>query len=305
MKRVLILLEDLAVVSAAPKVKEYKGKKGMVFKPDLPLKGALLLLILLSLTFSAERAIVSVYPFYDVVKEIGGYRFKTEVLIPPQVDFHLYELTSGDILKLRRAKVVFVSGAPLGGWELKVEELSRGKVFRLYGRSHDPHVWMSPKRMIRVAENAYRAFSSVDPEGRETFKENLEKVLRRLRELHEAYRSVLSRCSVRVLPIEHPSLGYLAEDYGLTQISFSRGDVHGGVSPHELLHFLEELKEKRINFIFVPYGVRTKAAPILEKEYGVKVFRLNVEILPGEGGGDYFSIMKHNLSVLKEALRCM
>ena len=274
----------------------------------------LLVLLIVSLSFSMESALVSVYPFYDVIREIGKGRFRVEVLIPPRADYHHYELTPGDILKVSRASVVFVSGVPLGGWEKKVEELSREKAVSLskgirlinLGRiGRDPHVWISPRRMRIVARNAYEGLLKADPEGREIFKRNLERVLKKLDRLDRIYSDTLSRCRIRILPVLHPSLGYIAEDYGLEQIYLPAGHVHGGISPRELLGFVRELEERGVDFIIAVKGSPSKAARVLGSEHGFRVYEINAKIIPAEEEDDYFSIMESNLSVLREALRCM
>ena len=272
------------------------------------------ILFLLSLSYSKDLALVSVYPFYDVVKHIGESRFDTEVLIPPKADYHHYELSVSDILKVSKAEIVFVSGVPLGGWERKIEEISKGKVIRLSEGMElirmgsigvDPHIWLSPKRMVRVAKKAYKGFLSVDPEGKETLRRNLRKVLEKLEDLDRLYSSTLARCRVRVLPVVHPALGYLAKDYGLEQVYLSGGHVHGGISPKEMLRFVKEIESRGLDFVLTIYGQPSKIASILRSEYGIKTYEINVKIIPMDGNVDYFSIMEYNLSVLREALRCM
>ncbi len=272
------------------------------------------ILLLLSLSYSKDLALVSVYPFYDVVKHIGGSRFDTEVLIPPKADYHHYELSVSDILKVSKAEIVFVSGVPLGGWERKIEEISKGKVVRLSegmelirmgGIGVDPHIWLSPKRMVSVAKKAYEGFVSVDLEGKETLRRNLREVLEKLEDLDRLYSSTLARCRVRVLPVVHPALGYLARDYGLEQVYLSGGHVHGGISPKEMLRFVKEIEGRGLDFVLTIYGQPSKIANILRSEYGIKTYEINVKIIPMDGKADYFSIMEYNLSVLREALRCM
>ena len=277
------------------------------------MRSLLLLLLAPVISLAAEVVIVSVYPFYDVVKELSAGRFDTEVLIPPRADYHLYELSTREILKIHRAKLIFVSGVPLGGWERKVEALGGDKVVRLAeglvvkteeGIRIDPHLWLSPRRMVGVARNAYEALSEREPESRELFTKNYKEVLKKLKELDGEYRNALKSCKFKVLPIIHPALGYLARDYGLKQLSIGSGDVHGGVSPKELARFVANIKELGIDFIFGIYGVRSKYTDILAEEHGLKVFRINVKIIPSEHGKDYFSIMRYNLGILREALRC-
>ena len=272
------------------------------------------ILFLLSLSYSKDLTLVSVYPFYDVVKHIGESRFDTEVLIPPKADYHHYELSVSDILKVSKAEIVFVSGVPLGGWEQKIEEISKGKVVRLSEGMElirmgsigvDPHIWLSPKRMVSVAKKAYEGFVSIDPEGKETLRRNLREVLEKLEDLDRLYSSTLARCRVRVLPVVHPALGYLAKDYGLEQVYLSGGHVHGGISPKEMLRFVKEIESRGLDFVLTIYGQPSKIASILRSEYGIKTYEINVKIIPMDGNVDYFRIMKYNLSVLREALRCM
>ena len=272
------------------------------------------ILFLLSLSYSKDLTLVSVYPFYDVVKHIGESRFDTEVLIPPKADYHHYELSVSDILKVSKAEIVFVSGVPLGGWERKIEEISKGKVIRLSEGIElirmgsigvDPHIWLSPKRMASVAKKAYEGFVSTDPERKETLRRNLREVLEKLEDLDRLYSSTLARCRVRVLPVVHPALGYLAKDYGLEQVYLSGGHVHGGISPKEMLRFVKEIESRGLDFVLTIYGQPSKIASILRSEYGIKTYEINVKIIPMDGNVDYFSIMEYNLSVLREALRCM
>jgi zinc transport system substrate-binding protein len=277
----------------------------------------LLIFILIPLlSFGREFVLVSVYPFFDTVKLLAQGRFFTEVLIPPEADYHLYELSTGEVLKIKKAKVVFVSGVPLGGWEEKVENVAGAKTVRLARGvklrrheehdevRHDPHLWLSPKRMLKVAVNAYEGLKKHDPAGEDIYRRNLERVLFLLRELDEEYRKGLRKCRFKVLPIVHPALGYLAEDYGLTQLSLGGGTVHGGLSPKQLILFRKRIREFGVDFIFEVYGKRSKVAEVLSREYGLKIYRFNVKIVPGEFGEDYFTIMKENLKVLRKALKC-
>ncbi len=278
----------------------------------------LLIFISCLISFGGESVLVSVYPFYDVVKEIGKGRFGVDVLIPPRADYHLYELSAGDVIKLSRARIVFVSGIPLGGWERRVEGFAKGRVISLskgvrlisYGEKHhevknDPHIWLSPKRMIKVAENAFRGFLNADRAGKEVYERNLRSVVSKLKKLDMDYKRSLKRCKHRLLPVVHPALGYLAKDYDLVQIFPMSGDVHGGISPKDLLFFVKELKKRGADFVFTVYGKRSKLADMLRREYGIKVYELNIKIIPEKGSIDYFSIMRKNLNTLREALGCM
>ncbi len=271
------------------------------------------LLFLITITFGRDLVLVPVYPFYDVVKGVAGENFKVESLVPPKADYHMYELGPRDIIKLHLAKVLFVSGVPLGEWEGKIQKITEAKVFKLsegiellsYGHKKlgkDPHFWLSPMRMLKVADNVYKALGSLY--GEENFIENYEKVNKKLTRLHERYERTLSNCQIKRFGAVHPAFGYLAKDYGLEQVVIREEHGHGDISPKELAKIVKEIKSGKLEVILVPKGVFSKVAQVLKEEYGVEVYEINVKIIPEEEGDNYFKIMKRNLKTLRKALRC-
>ncbi len=271
------------------------------------------LLFFISVTFGRDLILVSIYPFYDVVKDIAGEGFKVESLVPPRADYHLYELGPRDIIKLHLAKVLFVSGVPLGEWEEKIQKITEAKVFKLsegiellfYGHEElgkDPHFWISPKRMIKVAENVYIDLKSVFPSR--DFKKSYEETDKKLSQLHKEYEEKLATCEIKRFGAVHPAFGYLARDYGLEQVVIREEHGHGDVSPKELARIVKEIKKGNLKVILIPKGAFSKVAQVLKEEYGVEVYEINVKIIPESEGDNYYKIMERNLKTLRKALRC-
>ncbi|AAC06823.1 metal ABC transporter solute-binding protein, Zn/Mn family [Aquifex aeolicus] len=273
------------------------------------------LIILLSFVlfvFPEDLILVSIYPFYDVVKDISGKYYRVESLVPPKADYHVYELTPRELIKLYRAKVVFVSGVPLGEWEEKVEKIAKGKVYSLskgielitYGHEElgkDPHFWVSPKRMLKVAKNVEEALTET---FKKNFSENYKNVEQELKKLDEAYTKTLSKCEYKKFGAVHGAFGYLAKDYGLEQVLLREEHGHGDISPSELKKLVKLIKKKEIKVVLIPKGVHSKFAEILKETYNITVYEVNVKIIPEEEGDNYYKIMERNLKVLKEALKC-
>lgn len=273
----------------------------------------LFFLFLISLTFGRDLILVSIYPFYDVVKDIAGEGFRIESLVPPKADYHTYELSPQDVKKLNLAKVFFVSGAPLGEWEEKVQRMTKAKVFKLsdgiellsYGHKElgkDPHFWVSPSRMIGVAKNVYVSLRKVYPQR--NFDKGYEETRKKLVKLHEEYEKTLSTCKVKRFGAVHPAFGYLAKDYGLEQVVIKEEHGHGDISPRELARMVKEVKKGNLRVVLVPKGFSSKVARILRDEYGVEVYEINAKIIPEFKGDNYYTVMKRNLMELRKALRC-
>ena len=270
-------------------------------------------LFFLSFAFGKDLILVSIFPFYDVVRDISGADFRIDTLVPPKADYHTYELSPRELIKLYIAKVFFVSGVPLGEWEAKAAKITKAKVFSLsegiellhYGHRElgkDPHFWISPKRMLKVAQNVKKALESVYPN--KDFGNNYKAVYEKLLNLHENYKKTLSRCKIKVFGAVHPAFGYLAKDYGLTQIILREEHGHGGISPGELKKLIRKVRKRKIKVILIPQGAHSKIADILKEKYKVKVYEINVKIIPKENENNYYKIMENNLKTLRKALQC-
>ena len=259
----------------------------------------LILLIFVFPIFAAD-VLVTLYPFYDVTRELAGSRLKVDFLVDPKRDYHLYELKPSDVLKVKRARIVLVGGVPIAPWEKQVTSLAGKKAVPLYSDGGDPHIWLSPKAMMKVAEEIHRVLVEIDPTGERVFNKNLKEVLGKLERLHEGYQT-LKRCRIKKLVTLHPAFGWLAKDYGLKQVALASHDLHGDTALRGLRSVSEKLKVKHL---IVPLSYRGKLVDFF-RERGFKVFFVNVKIAPVGREKDYFSIMEENLRVLKEALLCL
>ncbi len=266
----------------------------------------LYLLICISPSFGGKVA-VSIFPFYDLVREIAGKEFTVEVVVPPKADYHVYELTAKDLLKLHKADIVFISGIPLGYWEEKIEKIAGERAVRLVKnpKLNDPHIWLSPKEMIRIAKIVADTFEREDPERKEIYRERLKRVVNILKSLDREYSEGLKNCKFRILATVHRSLSYIAKDYKLREISLSFKDIHSDISPHSILLFVKEIKKRGISHLIVPLGEKYKVAEVLSKKYNLKVYEINIKIIPTIQSSDYFSVMLENLKKFKEILQCM
>ncbi|NPA32452.1 MAG: zinc ABC transporter solute-binding protein [Aquificae bacterium] len=273
----------------------------------------ILILLVFAFAFSKDLLLVSIYPFLDVTKDVAGEDYRVESLVPPKADYHLYELTPRELIKLYVARVLFVSGVPLGEWEEKASRITRAHVFSLsegielltYGHEKlgkDPHFWTSPKRMIQVSKNIKDALSRVY-KGKD-FTRGYKKAEEKLSSLHTAYEKGLSRCAYRTFGALHPAFGYIAKDYNLKQVVLQEEHGHGDLSPSQLKKLLSAIKKNKIKVILVPLGVESQVARLLREEYKIPVYEVNVKIIPQKQGDNYYTIMEENLRVLREALRC-
>lgn len=257
-----------------------------------------------------QEVTTSFYPLYYLANEIGGGLVKVNNLTPPGAEPHDYELTPQDVISIRESRLLIISGN-LEPWESKIEELvgeNGPEVIRISEEGNDPHVWLSPRRTMKIAARISDELVMLNGENRQRYEQNTTVLMDRLSQLDAEYKSGLNRCQRKEIVTSHASFGYLAEDYGLVQISIS------GLSPDEepsirrLGEIARLVKEKGVTTVFFESLVSPKLAQTIARETGAQTAVLNpIEgLTPNEAEVrvDYMQLMRTNLVNLKEALGC-
>ncbi len=176
---------------------------------------------------------VSIAPLRSLVERIAGDDFRIEVLVPVGVSPETFDPTPRQLVTLHEARMVVAVGlldfersylAPLAD-SSRVVTLCRGieSIGGIQGADGDvvgadPHVWLSPRELRRMAANLYDALCRMAPDstGYAAAYRALDEELARLdAETAESLREH----GVRVFYIYHPALGYYARAYGLEQVA--------------------------------------------------------------------------------------
>jgi zinc transport system substrate-binding protein len=130
----------------------------------------------------------------------------------------------------------------------------------------DPHIWTSLRNGKVMVQNIYEGLVAVDPENKEYYMKNRDEYLGRLDEADNYIMKELEGLDNRSFMIFHPSWGYFAKDYNLTQIPI---EIEGKEPTlQSLTNTIEEAKKENIKTIFVSPGFSSKAADIITKEIG-------------------------------------
>ena len=167
----------------------------------------------------------------------------------------------------------------------------------------DPHFWLDPQRMIKVAETLEASFAQVDPANANDYKANLDKLKTALTGLDNQYKQGLSTCQHKTFITTHAAFGYMAERYGLTQASISGIDPDAEPSPAEMANIKSVVQSTGVKTIFTEELVSDAPAKAIAAETGAETSVLSpLESKPERG--DYTDAMTSNLERLKGALVC-
>ena len=167
----------------------------------------------------------------------------------------------------------------------------------------DPHFWLDPQRMIKVAETLEASFAQVDPANANDYKAGLDKLKTALTNLDTQYTKGLSSCQHKTFITSHAAFGYLADRYKLTQASISGIDPETEPSPAEMANIKSVVQSTGVKTIFTEELVSDAPAKAIAAETGAETSVLSpLESKPERG--DYTDAMTSNLERLKGALVC-
>lgn len=174
-----------------------------------------------------------------------------------------------------------------------------------HSHEKDPHVWLSPALAIKEVETITASLIEADPDNKESYQQNSEAYIAKLSALDQEYQNALSKVEKKEMITQHAAFGYLASEYGLTQVPIS------GLSPEEepnaqrLAELKNFAKEHDISVIYFEETASKKVADTLASEIGAKTEVLStLEVLSKEdedNGLDYIKVMERNLEKIAQA----
>lgn len=222
---------------------------------------------------SSQKIYTTIYPLYSLTKLIVGDKFEVLKIVKDGAEIHSFEPTSKDIAMLTSAKAVIYLGMvdewvkkPLEGTNVKLFKASNGIKFV----DSDPHVWTSPRLLQKMAKNIADFVISIDKQDANYYRKNYDYVLEKLKELDTKFYNLSKNAKAKEFLILHPSFGYFANDYGLTQYSVTGVNEEEEPSAARMREILNLIKTKNIKYILVDPNENLPILKSLSHDTGIK-----------------------------------
>lgn len=271
-----------------------------------PFITALMLLIAASLApdpaaAKALQAFVSILPQRYFVEKIAGPAVKVSVMVAPHQNPEHFEPLPAQMAALSKADAYFAIGVPFEDtWLRKFAAACPGlrlirtdagihkKPIHRHDINHpagpadtshspgglDPHVWLSPALVMNQARHIRDAFIDLDPGRAAVYEANFKKFAEELTLLDRQIRDILAAAQGnKKFLVLHPSWGYFADDYGLTQLSIEME----GKEPkaREVRQLIDYAARHHIRTVFVQPQFSARQAEIIAREMGGRLEALD------------------------------
>lgn len=268
----------------------------------------------------------TLYPLEYIIEEIGGSAVQVETIYPPGVDAHTYEPTSKEITGLAKADAFVYLGAGMEGFADKaasalekqtVDLIEVGANESLFAHTKDtdddhehdsdidPHIWLDPLRMNKIADILLLELISLAPEHEAEFKENLRVFKEKMIKLDEDFATTLKTKASKPVLVTHAAYGYWERSYDIDQLAISGLSTSDEPSQKQLAEITRLAKELEIKYVVYGQNDANQTAEIIQKHIGAEKLQLhNLEVLTDKdikNDSDYLSLMEENLTVLDKA----
>jgi zinc transport system substrate-binding protein len=269
---------------------------------------------------------VAAYPLQFLAERIIGNAGTITNLTAPGTEPHDLELTAKQIADLSNTDALFY----IANFQAAVDEavktsppkeavdVAAGLTLLTAGEDGadsggeipstaiDPHIWLSPANMIAMSRTMSTALSTEKPELAATFAANTDKLVTELTALKDSYATGLKTCARTQFITSHAAFGYLAHDFGLTQIPIAGLDPTEEPTAARIAAVQKLAKQYGVTTIFFETLVSDSVAKSIAGDLGLKAAVLDpIEgITSTSAGTDYTQVMQSNLKALQEANGC-
>ena len=274
------------------------------------------------------KVVTTLFPLYDMAKNIGADKAEVSLLLPPGVEAHSFEPKPSDIVKINEADIFVYTGKFMEPWaegivkstvnrNLIVVDASKGTKM-IPGVFHDadepagsldPHIWLDFDNAKTMVKNIAQAFQSKDSANKGFYDQKADEYGNKLSELDSAYKTTLVACkSKEIIYAGHYAFGYLAKRYGLKYLAAQGVSPDAEPTAKDLVNMVKQINKDKVEYLFYEELTSPKIAETVAGETKAKLLLLNAahnlakdEI---EKGVSFFDILNRDLDNLKVGLEC-
>lgn len=267
------------------------------------------------------KAAATIFPIYDIAKNIAGGKTEVVNIIPPGASPHTFEPKPSNIIALQDAALIFTIGNGLDDWVARLanNSLPNARIVMMdknialqkpvfedaddeRNGGADPHYWLSAVNAQIIANTITEAFMSADPQNGDYYSANKESYLIKLKALDSSIHQILSPLEKRSIINFHDSFEYFGKEYGIEVVGVFEPFPGKEPTPRFLKDLADTAKKYALKAVFTEPQLSSAAVEPFVNDLGLTIFTLD----PLGGIGErmsYSSLMLYNARILAQALQ--
>lgn len=297
------------------------------------------LLILIAVTIGLQQRTVTptsedgrlqvaatIYPLYDIVREIAGEYAEVKLIVPPGATPHFFEFTPRQLQELQRTRILFEIGHGIDSWAMGVKNVASDMILYTVDKGitlrqtaiHDdeeiasaedeqedtggidPHYWLHLGNARLIAGNVAEGLAVADPEHALLYRENALRYQEEISTKEQELLSFLAPVRGKQILTLHDAWYYFSDNFGLIVAGTFEPAAGGEPTPQYLTRLRAKIARVGAVALFSEPQLATPSMRNFADEAG---FRLGVldPIGGSEGRATYLELMEYNTRAILAA----
>jgi len=289
-------------------------------------------------SFDSNKITITTTTFscYDLVKHIVGNEANVVFLLGPGVDAHSYEPSASDLAKIQNSDIFIYVGGEMEAWVNKVMDsdvidTNNTEVIKALEAvevideqpvdgaeemeeeeeegAFDEHIWNSPSNAIKMLQYLCDIFSDLDRDNSDFYLKNAQAYEKEITALIKDIKEITdNKKRNRLVFGDKMPMQYFLNEFGLTaSAAFTGCSTETEPSSKTIAYLVNKVKEEKIPVVLYIELSTGKTAKAIADETDTQAMQIqtlhNISKEDFDNGETYVSLMRRNLTVLKEALQ--
>lgn len=280
-----------------------------------------------SLATPRLKVAATIFPLYDLVRQVAGPDVEVILLVPPGASPHTFAAKPSTIRMLTGSAAIFAIGHTLDDWVVQLAQeagVPRTCVVDTHislrpwddaRHDHasasaqtvphgtvDPHYWLAIPNAMRMVQTIATTLADLDPAAQQRYVQQAAVYQQQLEAVDREIRNLFQGLLRRDMATFHPAFGYFAAAYNLQVVATFEASPGVEPGPRQVEHFLQQIQTHQLHVLFVEPQLPQHPLYSLAHDLGVTLQELD----PIGGSQDrqsYVALMRFNAAHIAAALR--
>ncbi len=253
-----------------------------------------IILILLVANLFAQNIITSIYPIYDIVKNIVQDDYNVSYIIPPGLNPHIYEPAPKNVIKIKEGDIFIGISKEFDGWVEKFLKKNCKKIYLIQEENANPHIWLAPTVMLEKIDFISKQLCKYNVKRCEKIKVNSEEYKKKIEETYEELKKKIVTIRYKNIIQYHPAWNYFAKDYGFNIIGTLSREHGANISLKKYIKLIENSKKNHVKYVITGFKTKNNILKNFANKINGKILYLD---LFGNPSLSYIDLMKKNINI--------
>jgi len=277
-------------------------------------------IILISCKNNVNANIVTtLYPQYDIAREIVGDKLSVSLLTPVGSEVHGYTPTAKDIVGIKNANLFLYTSNNMERWvsdliktnDINYVDLSE-KLTKIDSNDDFIHYWTDPLAFLELIIIIRDEIIEIDSENKDLYTKNALDYYNRINEIHIEFSNYLINENISdIFFFGHNAMEPFSTRYNLNIVSLSENyQPDAQLTPKQILNLKNNIKEANAKYLFVEELISLSNVNVLKDELASEGYLIEILELHGyhnvsqnqfNEGVTYADLFENNTKNLKKA----